>query len=153
MRRRVVAVIGASDPPGQHRRLAYRVGRLLAKAGLVVATGGLGGVMEEASRGARAAGGLVLGVLPGADPKSANPYVDIAVATGMGEARNAVLVRTADGLIAVSRGYGTLSEIAFALKQGKPIVGLKTWELPELETARTPEEAVRRLLARMHDRL
>jgi uncharacterized protein (TIGR00725 family) len=105
------------------------VGRLLAEAGAVVVCGGLGGVMEAACRGARSAGGLTLGILPGRDRREANAFVEVAVPTGLGEARNALVVRAADVVVAVGGAYGTLSEIAFALKGGTPVVGLRTWEL------------------------
>ena len=108
---------------------AEELGRLLADAGAVVVCGGLGGVMEAACRGAQAAGGLTLGILPGRDRGDANRYVEVAVPTGLGEARNALVVRSADVVVAVGGAYGTLSEIALALKTGKPVVGLHTWEL------------------------
>lgn len=108
---------------------AEEVGRLLAEAGAVVVCGGLGGVMEAACRGARASGGLTLGILPGRDRRDANPHVAVAVPTGLGEARNALVVRAADAVVAVGGAYGTLSEIALALKGGTPVVGLNTWEL------------------------
>jgi hypothetical protein len=108
---------------------AEELGRLLAEGGAVVVCGGLGGVMEAACRGARGAGGLTLGILPGADRAAANPYVDVAVPTGLGEVRNALVVRAADAVVAVGGAYGTLSEIALALKTGTPVVGIGTWEL------------------------
>jgi uncharacterized protein (TIGR00725 family) len=105
--------------------------------------------MEAACRGARAGGGTTVGILPGTDRAQANPYVDVPIVTGLGEARNAVVVRSADAVIAVSGGYGTLSEIGLALKMGRPVVGLRTWELhhpqrpaAHLVVARTPAEAV-----------
>ena len=111
-------------------------------------TGGLGGVMEAASRGAREAGALVIAVVPGKDPAEANAYVDLAVATGMGDARNAILANTASAFVAVAGGHGTLSEIAFALKRDKPVVSLGSWEVdPAVQVARDPEEAVRLVLA------
>lgn len=108
---------------------AEEVGRLLAEGGAVVVCGGLGGVMEAACRGARSAGGLTLGILPGKDRRAANPYVEVAVPTGLGEVRNALVVRAADAVVAVGGAYGTLSEIALALKAGTPVVGIGTWEL------------------------
>lgn len=109
--------------------MAEDVGKLLARSGAVVVCGGLGGVMEAACRGAKREGGLTVGILPNEDRTHANRYVDVAVATGLGEARNALVVRTADVLVAVGGGFGTLSEIALALRAGKPVVGLFTWEL------------------------
>jgi uncharacterized protein (TIGR00725 family) len=108
---------------------AEEVGRLVAEGGAILVCGGLGGVMEAACRGARSAGGLTLGILPGRDRREANRYVEVAVATGLGEARNALVVRSADAVVAVGGAYGTLSEIALALKGGTPVVGLGTWEL------------------------
>jgi hypothetical protein len=147
MPRRAVAVIGAGEAGQETLAHAREVGRRLAEAGLVVVTGGLGGVMEAASAGAREAGGLVVGILPGSRPGEANPAVDVAVASGLGDARNAVIANTADGFVAVGGAFGTLSEIAFALKRGKPVVSLGSFErgLP-VHAVSTPEEAVRRLL-------
>jgi uncharacterized protein (TIGR00725 family) len=108
---------------------AEEVGRLLAQAGAVVVCGGGGGAMEAVCRGAKEAGGTTIGILPGSDRHAANPYVDAVVATGIGEARNSIVARTADVVIAVAGAYGTLSEIALALRAGKTVVGLDTWEL------------------------
>jgi len=125
-----VAVVGPADgAAAAELEAAEELGRLLAEDGALVVCGGLGGVMEAACRGARAAGGLTLGILPGRDRREANPHVAVAVPTGMGEARNALVVRAADAVVAVGGAYGTLSEIALALKAGKPVVGLHTWEL------------------------
>jgi uncharacterized protein (TIGR00725 family) len=125
-----VAVVGPGDgAAAEELEAAEEVGRLLAEGGAVVVCGGLGGVMEAACRGARSAGGLTLGILPGRDRRDANPHVEVAVPTGLGEARNALVVRAADALVAVGGAYGTLSEIALALKGGTPVVGLGTWEL------------------------
>ena len=131
MRRPIVAVIGASRPSDLELRLAREVGERLGRAGFAVVTGGLGGVMEAASEGAAAAGALVLGLLPGVDPLAANPHVTVAIPTGVGDARNAIIANTADGFIAVGGGLGTLAEIALGLKRGKPVVALKTWKLDE----------------------
>jgi hypothetical protein len=115
--------------------------------------GGRGGVMEAACRGAQGAGGVTVGILPGTDRSEANRYLDIPIATGLGEARNAIVVRTADAVIAVSGGYGTLSEIGLALKMGRPVVGLRTWELSQrgcpvegVVEVGTPAEAVEQAL-------
>lgn len=149
----VVAVIGAGRCDAATRRLAREVGEQLARAGCVVVTGGLGGVMEAASEGARAAGGVALGILPSDDPATANAFVTHAVATGMGEARNAVVVHTARGFVAVSGEYGTMSEIALARRAGKPVVvlGRQVWPVDAsdggVERAGDPESAVARLLA------
>lgn len=111
------------------RELALEVGRDLGARGVVLVCGGGGGVMESACRGAREAGGSTVGILPGLDRDAANPHVAIAIPTGLGEARNTLVVRAADAVIAVGGEFGTLSEIAFALKTGKPVIGLDTWEL------------------------
>jgi uncharacterized protein (TIGR00725 family) len=124
-----VAVVGASDADATTSRHAEAVGEALARRGAVLVCGGLGGVMEAACRGAKAAGGTTIGILPGTDRAAANPFVDVVVPTGMGEARNALVVRCADALLAVGGEFGTLSEIALALRDGKPVVGLDTWEL------------------------
>jgi uncharacterized protein (TIGR00725 family) len=145
----IVAVIGANDCEEPLYDLAYAVGEQLAQHRLTLICGGLGGVMTAACQGAKAAGGRTIGVLPSNDPQSANPWVDTAIATGMGEARNAIIVNSAAALIAIAGGYGTLSEIAFALRAKKPIIGLQSWalslpgETQELiPTAITAEEAV-----------
>jgi uncharacterized protein (TIGR00725 family) len=124
-----VAVVGASEGDETTCRRAEAVGTALAAGGAVVVCGGLGGVMEAACRGAKQAGGTTVGILPGVDRAAANPFVDVALPTGMGEARNALVVRCADALVAVGGEFGTLSEIALALRDGKPVVGLDTWEL------------------------
>ena len=123
MRHLLVAVIGAACCSPAEAQAAEIVGRELARGGATVICGGRGGVMEAACRGARSAGGLTVGLLPGDDPASANPYVDVAIATGLGEARNAIVARTARAVVAIGGRYGTLSEIAFALKRGLPVVG------------------------------
>lgn len=126
-----VAVIGAGTAAHDVQVVAEDLGRELATRGAVVVCGGLGGVMEAVCRGAHAAGGRTIGILPGDDRGEANPYVEVAVATGLGEARNVLVVRTADVVIAVGGEYGTLSEIAFALRLGTPVVGIGTWELAQ----------------------
>jgi uncharacterized protein (TIGR00725 family) len=144
-----VAVAGPSEGSADELADAERVGRGLAERGAVVVCGGLGGAMEAACRGAKEAGGRTLGILPGSDRRAANPYVDVAVATGLAEGRNALVVRSADAVIAVGGAYGTLSEIALALRAGIPVVGLGTWELlrrgrrdDAIVRADTPEAAV-----------
>jgi uncharacterized protein (TIGR00725 family) len=124
-----VGVIGAGDATDQLRATAEDVGHRLAGGGATVVCGGLGGVMEAACRGAKAAGGLTVGILPGRERRDANRWVDVAVPTGMGETRNALVVLSSDALIAVGGEYGTLSEVAFALKVDRPVVGLGTWGL------------------------
>jgi uncharacterized protein (TIGR00725 family) len=155
-----LAVVGSASCDAETAALAEEVGREIARRGAVLICGGRGGVMEAACRGARSAGGTTVGILPGTDRSQANPYVDIPIVTGLGEARNALVVRSADAVIAVSGGYGTLSEIALALKMGRPVVGLRSWELGRaspagagdqplggLLTAASPAEAVESAVA------
>ena len=146
----IVAVIGPGDAAPTELVRAEEVGRLLARAGCVVVSGGLGGAMAAASKGAADAGGTVLAILPGSDPASANPHATLVVATGMGDARNAIIADTAQGFIAVGGSYGTLSEIALARKRGKPVIALDSWAVDEsILTARDPEDAVRQILERI----
>jgi hypothetical protein len=148
-----IGVLGASACGPDIEGLAYRVGREIARLGAVLLCGGLGGVMEAAARGAREAGGLTVGVLPGASAEDANPYIDLEIVTDMGHARNVILVRSSDAVIAVSGGYGTLSEIAIARKIGIPCIGLRTWDLdPGMIRADGPEEAVRCAMERIRER-
>jgi uncharacterized protein (TIGR00725 family) len=140
--RSYVAVVGPGDAAAEQADAAEEVGRLLATNAAIVVTGGLGGVMEAACRGARAAGGLTVAILPGSDRSAANAYVEVALPTGLGELRNGLVVRSSDVLIAVGGAHGTLSEIAFALKTGVPVIGLDTWEIDGVRTARSPAEAV-----------
>jgi uncharacterized protein (TIGR00725 family) len=150
----LIGVIGGSSPTLEETMAAETVGRALAKGGAVLICGGLGGVMEAACRGAKSAGGLTIGVLPGTDRSEANPYVDILIVTGLRCARNVIIVRSALAVVAVGGSYGTLSEIAFALSFGVPVVGLGTWEMKRegqpsaaIIYAATPEEAAARSLA------
>jgi uncharacterized protein (TIGR00725 family) len=145
--RRYVAVVGPGDATAAELTAAAAVGAELARAGVVLVCGGLGGVMEAACRGARDGGGMTVGILPGDDRAAANPFVDVAVATGLGEARNALVVRGVDAVVAVGGGYGTLSEIALALKAGKRVVGLGSWDIDGVESASTAERAVAAALA------
>jgi uncharacterized protein (TIGR00725 family) len=124
-----IAVVGGSEAPEPMIVLAESVGAALALGGAIVICGGLGGVMEAACRGAKSEGGLTVGLLPGREAAAANPWVDIVVATGLGEARNALVVSSASVVIAVGGEYGTLSEIALALRWGTPVIGLGTWSL------------------------
>jgi uncharacterized protein (TIGR00725 family) len=148
-----IAVCGPDPCDQEVGGQAEEVGRLLAEAGAVIVCGGLGGVMEAASRGAAAAGGTVIGILPGADRSVANPHLTLSIPTGMGEMRNTLIVRSADALIGIAGEFGTLSEIAFALKTGVPVVGLNTWELGKrgapveaFARATSPAEAVEQAL-------
>ncbi len=143
----LVAVIGGAQCSEQEAAWAEAVGRLLAQQGLGVVCGGRGGVMAAACKGANQMGGVTVGLLPGEDEGEANPWVQIVLPTGLGEARNALVVRAGVGVIAIGGGYGTLSELAFALKWGKPVAGLGTWELPGVYAATSPEDAVQYVLA------
>jgi uncharacterized protein (TIGR00725 family) len=125
----IIAVLGGTESTPEAFVKAGAVGREIARRGAVLICGGLGGVMECACRGARSVGGTTIGVLPGTDACDANEYVDIPIVTGMGQARNAIIVQTADAIIAIGGGYGTLSEIALALRLDKPLVGLGTWSM------------------------
>jgi len=129
-----IAVIGPGEAGLGELAVAEEVGAAVASSGAGLVCGGLGGVMEAACRGARSGGGLTLGLLPGLDRDAANGWVVVAVPTGLGEARNALVVRAADAVVAIGGGWGTLSEIALALKSGAPVVGLDTWQ-PALRDA------------------
>jgi hypothetical protein len=137
-----VGVIGGQLCTDEDERAAYEVGSLLARRGAVIVCGGLGGIMEAACKGAKEGGGITIGILPGPFRGDANPYVDYVIATDMGQARNAVIVRTADAVVAVGGGYGTLSEIAMALKMGKKVVALSSWEI---SSKGAPDERIMRV--------
>ena len=142
-----VAVIGGARCSAKMATLAEEVGRELARRDCVVVTGGLGGVMEAACRGAKAEQGVTVGILPGFSAEDANDYVDIPIVTGLSHARNAIVVRSADAVIAIDGQYGTLSEIALALNMNIPVVGLQSWDISALVSAKTAQEAVDRALA------
>ncbi len=149
----LIGVIGGSSATAGELSLAEMVGRELAEAGAVLICGGRGGVMEAACRGAKELGGVTIGILPGTERGGANPYVDVPIVTGMGEARNVIIARTAQAVIAVGGSYGTLSEIAYSLGFGTPVVGLRTWTMereghpdPPISYASAPREAVRQAL-------
>ncbi len=151
-----IAVVGGADASGGVLTTAEAVGAALADVGAIVVCGGLGGVMAAACRGARSAGGLTVGVLPETDHRTANEWVDVVIATGLGEARNAVVVASAGAVIAVDGEYGTLSEIALALRAGIPVIGVGTWSLvrPDgqadavIEVVDDPKAAAARALER-----
>jgi uncharacterized protein (TIGR00725 family) len=138
---RYVGVVGPGEASASEAAVAEEVGGLLAEGGAVVVCGGLGGVMEAACRGAKSKLGLTVGLLPGLDRSAANGWVDVAVATGLGELRNGLIVRASDALVAVGGGAGTLSEIAFALKLGRPVIGVGTFELDGVVQAASAAEA------------
>jgi uncharacterized protein (TIGR00725 family) len=140
-----IAVIGNAEAAPSEYEAAYAAGRAIAGNGAVLVCGGLGGVMEAASRGAHEAGGITVGILPGT--AGGNPYLDITIPTGLGHARNVLVVLSADAVIAVGGGYGTLSEIAIALKTGRPVYGIGSWDIERVVPCSSPEEAVDRALA------
>ena len=149
-RKEMIGVIGGSAVDEALYALAQEVGRGIAERGAMLITGGMGGVMEAASRGAKEAGGLVIGILPGSKASDANSWVDIPIVTGMSHARNTLIARTAQALIAVDGSYGTLSEIAFALIFSKPVIGLQTWEIdPRIHQAIDAGHAVELAFALM----
>lgn len=147
--RPVIAVIGAGTAGVEILAQAEAVGRLIAEHHAMLVCGGLGGVMEAAAKGAKSAGGTTIGILPQAYRHDANPYIDVPIATGFGEGRNVFIIRTADVIIAIGGEYGTLSEIALALKSGKSVIGLGTWDIKGVQKADSPEHAVELALGRI----
>ena len=143
--KKVIAVIGGRRVEKRLLLEAENVGRLIAKKDVVLVCGGLGGVMEAVSRGAKAEGGITVGILPQEHKRDANEYIDIPLATGLGIGRNVIIARTADALIAIGGEYGTLSEIAFALQLGKPVVGIETWDIKGIMRADNAEDAVNKV--------
>ena len=129
-RQACIALCGPGDPTPEERNAAEAVGRLVAERGAVLICGGLGGAMAAACEGAKRAGGTTIGVIPGLDRTAANPWVDHVICTGLGQARNAVIIASAQAVIAVGGGWGTLSEIALALRTGRPTVLLGGWAVP-----------------------
>ena len=146
----LIGVIGAGECARDTANLAYDVGKEIARAGYGLVCGGLGGVMEAASKGCKEAGGLTVGIIPQEESAAGNPYLDIIIPSGMGIMRNLLVVRSALGLIAVNGRYGTLSEIAFALQLHKPVIGLQSWDVSdEMIKAQSPEQAVRLLIEKI----
>ena len=152
-RKKFIAVIGGSQCSSREARVAEEVGRELAMQGAILVCGGLGGVMEAACRGASSEGGITIGILPGDSRQTANPYVQIPIATSIGWARNLAVVKSAQAVIAIDGSYGTLSEIAHALQSGIPVISLNTWSLSKdgqqdrsIISAESPAEAVKKAL-------
>jgi uncharacterized protein (TIGR00725 family) len=145
----IIAVIGGRRTEKALLKEAEEVGRLIARKGATLVCGGLGGIMESASRGAKSEGGITVGILPQNDSDNANQYIDIPIATGLGIGRNVIIARTADALIAVGGAYGTLSEIAFALQMGKPVAGIRTWDIKGIISVENAAEAVERIFERL----
>jgi hypothetical protein len=141
-----IGVIGGARPEARFEKIAREVGRRVAEAGAVLVCGGLAGVMKAAAQGAKEAGGLTIGILPGAQPSDANASIDVPIATGLGYTRNSLVAMNADVLIAIDGEYGTLSEIAYGRIFGKPVIGLESWDVKGVERAETPEAAVRMAL-------
>ena len=153
MDKKFIAVIGGGQCTKEEAKLAEEVGRQLARRGAVLVCGGLGGIMGAACKGANLEGGTTIGILPGDTSQAANPYVQIPIATGLGEARNVIVVKSAQAVIAIGGKYGTLSEISYALKNGIPVIGLNTWSLSRngrrdksIIPAQSPAEAVDKAL-------
>jgi len=142
-RKTYIGVVGAGDCSEEIYTISSEVGFLIGKNGWVLICGGLGGVMEGAAKGCIRAGGLTVGILPGEQKDSANPFITIPIPTGLGEGRNLLVVRASDVLVAIAGGYGTLSEIGFALKIGKPVIGLKTWpDIDGVDYVLSPQRAI-----------
>ena len=143
---KMIAIIGARACDDEISQIAEQMGSLLAKHGYTIICGGLGGVMEAVCKGAKANNGTTIGILPGDNPDDANPHVDIAIATGMGVSRNLIIIRSALAVVAINGGFGTLSELAFALQLQKPVVGLGTWDVSDhIVTASDPDDAMQKL--------
>lgn len=146
MSKQIIGVIGGRRVKKELLAVAEAVGRMIAEKGLVLICGGLTGVMEAVSKGAKEAGGITIGILPQDTKDEANPYIDIPIATGFGIGRNVIIARTADVIIAIGGEYGTLSEIAFALQLGKPVIGIDTWDIKGLIKAIDADDALEKAI-------
>ena len=142
-RRQIIGIIGGSEAKEKHLEFAYKAGRLLAQHDSILICGGRSGIMEAACRGAVEQGGTTIGILPFDDPETANDYVTIPIATGMGTARNKIIANSAEAFIAIDGKYGTLSEIAYALDADKKVYGFDTWDIEGVIDVITPEQAVK----------
>ncbi|HHJ53049.1 MAG TPA: TIGR00725 family protein [Caldithrix abyssi] len=148
--KKLIAVIGGREVDADSEQLAFEVGEEIARRGFGLVCGGMGGVMEAASRGCKQAGGLTVALIPQDDPAFANPYSDIVIPTGLGIARNLLIIRAAQGVVAIDGKYGTLSEIAYALQLGKPIAGINTWQVaPEIYAAKSAKESLDYLVKKL----
>lgn len=145
-RKRIIGVIGGHEAEPHHLEFAYKVGRLIAENECVLVCGGRTGIMESACKGAVEAGGITVGILPSEDFIIANEYVTIPVATGIGTARNKIIINTGEAFIAISGKYGTLSEIAFALDAHKRVAGFETWDIGGIKHIQSPEQAIEYIL-------
>jgi len=145
-RKKIIGVIGAGSCDDRIYSIAEEMGRRIAESGAALICGGLGGVMEAASKGAKEAGGLTIGILPGFDKADANSYIDIPIVTGLSHEEMSLVVRSSDIVIAIAGGYGTLSEIALSLKMGKTVIGIETWEgVDDIIRVKNPDEAMERI--------
>ncbi len=146
MNNKTIAIIGARECDQDTWQVAEELGSMLARSGYNVICGGLGGVMEAVCKGAKSEKGTTIGILPGENPADANPYVNIAIATGMGIGRNLIIIHSADAIISINGGFGTLSEISFALQMNKPVVGINTWDVSDrICKVNGPEEAMEKI--------
>lgn len=143
---KIIAVIGGRNVDESLLREAEKVGELIASNKAILVCGGLSGVMEASAKGAKAKGGFTIGIIPQDHKKKVNAFIDVSIVTGMGIGRNVIIARTADALIAVGGEYGTLSEIALALQLGKEVIGIRTWDIKGIVTARDAEDAVTKAL-------
>lgn len=138
--KKIVAVLGGSNVDNLTYNKAYQVGKIIAEHGCILICGGLGGIMEASAKGASEVGGLTIGILPGIGKEDANPFITIPIVTGMGNARNIIIARTCDIAVAIDGKYGTLSEIAFCLKFGKPVLGIDTYNIEGVKTVPNLED-------------
>lgn len=152
MSRQIIGVIGGRRVKKQLLTVAETVGRMIAERGLLLVCGGLSGVMEAVSKGAKEAGGTTIGILPQDTKDEANPYIDIPIVTGFGVGRNVIIARTSDVIIAIGGGYGTLSEIAFALQLGKPVIGVDTWDIKGVIEAIDATDAINKALGFLYSK-
>lgn len=147
MKRYIIGVIGTGESSPKTDKIAKEVGEEIARRGAILVNGGLGGVMEASAKGAKKNGGITIGILPGMDPSVANSFIDIPIPTGLGEIRNFLIVRSSQALIAINGGYGTLSEIAIALKLSRPVIGIETWDISsKIICADSPLDALNKAL-------
>lgn len=142
-----IGIIGGGAPTVRHLQIAEAMGRWIADNGFLLVNGGLKGVMEASARGAKARGGWVIGILPGKSAQEANPFTDIAIPTGLGYLRNALVVLNSDVLVAIAGSYGTLSEIAYTQIYGKKVFGIETWDIPGVTAVESPDAAGRQIIA------
>jgi len=146
MRKKIISVIGGRQCTPEVEQLAHNLGKKLAKVADILATGGLGGIMEAVSSGFKAGGGLTLGIIPGYEKDTANEHVDIVLPTGLGLARNVLVVKAADAVVALPGEAGTLSEIAYCLQFGTPVISLNSWNIPGVVKVKTVDEAVKKVM-------